>query len=109
MQEMKSLGSEQTRKTYKRYGVQGEMFGVSYAQVDIAKVHILRMYRTSVFSNKKGKILYAGLITEWPMVISTAERGEVREMDATKEPFAGKRVKFFSPQRILNYIGCSLL
>jgi hypothetical protein len=32
------------------------------------------------------------------MIISThAEWGEVKEMDATKEPFAGKRVKFFSP------------
>ena len=63
----------------------------------------------AVFSNKKGKILYAGLITEWPMVISRdAEWGEVREIDTTKEPFAGKTVKFFSPQQILNYSGCSL-
>ncbi len=47
----------------------------------------------AVFSNEKGKILYAGFITEWPMVISTdAEWGEVREIDATKEPFAGGQI-----------------
>jgi hypothetical protein len=63
-----------------------------------------------VFSNEKGKIVYAGLITDWPMVISSdAEWGEVREMDATNEPFAGKTVKFFSLQQILNYSGCSVL
>ncbi|MGA9770942.1 MAG: DNA alkylation repair protein [Blastocatellia bacterium] len=31
--ELKSLGSEQTRKTYKRHGVKGDMFGVSYASL----------------------------------------------------------------------------
>src|SRR5205807_409493 len=40
MQEMKSLGSEQTRKTYKRHGVQGEMFGVSYAHYSVLKKKI---------------------------------------------------------------------
>ena len=52
----------------------------------------------AVFSDQQGKLLYAGLITEWPMIVSTdAEWGEVREMDATKEPFAGKSIKFYSP------------
>ena len=31
MQELKSLASEQTRKTYTRHGVVDEMFGASYA------------------------------------------------------------------------------
>jgi hypothetical protein len=32
------------------------------------------------------------------MIVSTdVDWGEVREMDATKEPFAGKTVRFFSP------------
>jgi len=31
MQELKAHGSPQTRKTYRRHGVRGEMFGVSYA------------------------------------------------------------------------------
>jgi 3-methyladenine DNA glycosylase AlkD len=31
MKELESLGSEQYRKTFRRHGVQGEMFGVSYA------------------------------------------------------------------------------
>jgi hypothetical protein len=52
----------------------------------------------AVFSDEQGQPLYAGIITEWPMIVSTdIEWGEVREMDATKEPFAGKSVRFFSP------------
>lgn len=31
MQQLKSLGSEQTEKTYRRHGIQGEIYGVSYA------------------------------------------------------------------------------
>lgn len=33
LQELKSLGSEQTRKTYKRHGVGHKQFGVSYANL----------------------------------------------------------------------------
>ena len=33
---------------------------------------------TAVFSDEQGTVLYAGIITEWPMIISThAEWGEV--------------------------------
>ena len=31
MKELRANGSEQTRKTYRRHGIKGEMFGVSYA------------------------------------------------------------------------------
>lgn len=40
MQEMKSLGSEQARKTYERHGVQGEIFGVSYTHLGALKKKI---------------------------------------------------------------------
>jgi 3-methyladenine DNA glycosylase AlkD len=40
MHELKSLGSEQTRKTYKRHGVQGDLFGVSYASYGVLKKKI---------------------------------------------------------------------
>ena len=40
MQELKSLGSEQTRKTYKRHGIQGEIYGVSYAELGKLKKKI---------------------------------------------------------------------
>ncbi len=40
MNELKSLGSEQTRKTYKRHGVKGDMFGVSYANLGKIKKKI---------------------------------------------------------------------
>src|SRR3954453_333749 len=40
MQELKSLGSEQYRKTYKRHGVQGEVYGVSYAHLGTLKKKI---------------------------------------------------------------------
>jgi 3-methyladenine DNA glycosylase AlkD len=32
--ELRSLGTEQNRKIYSRHGVQGEMFGVSYANLE---------------------------------------------------------------------------
>jgi 3-methyladenine DNA glycosylase AlkD len=40
MQQMKSLGSEPARKTYRRHGVQGEVFGISYAQLGALKKKI---------------------------------------------------------------------
>lgn len=40
LDELKSLGSEQTRKTYKRHGVKGDMFGVSYASLGKIKKRI---------------------------------------------------------------------
>jgi 3-methyladenine DNA glycosylase AlkD len=40
MQELKSFGSEQTRKTYRRHGIQGEMYGVSYAALGTLKKKI---------------------------------------------------------------------
>ena len=40
MQELKSLGTEQNRKTYKRHGVQDELYGVSYAHLGALKKKI---------------------------------------------------------------------
>lgn len=40
MQELKSLGTEQYRKTYKRHGVQDELYGVSYAHLGTLKKKI---------------------------------------------------------------------
>jgi len=40
MQELKSFGTEQNRKTYKRHGVQDELYGVSYAQLGALKKKI---------------------------------------------------------------------
>ncbi len=52
----------------------------------------------AVFYDEQDHIVYAGIVTDWPMIISTdIEWGKVMELDATKEPFAGKTVKFFSP------------
>ena len=40
LQDLKSLGSEQTRKTCKRHGIQGEIYGVSYAELGKLKKKI---------------------------------------------------------------------
>jgi 3-methyladenine DNA glycosylase AlkD len=40
MQELKSFGTEQTRKTLKRHGVQDELYGVSYAHLGALKKKI---------------------------------------------------------------------
>lgn len=56
------------------------------------------MGNMAVFYDDNETMLYAGIIKEWPIIISTdVEWGQVEEKDATKEPFAGKNVKFFSP------------
>ncbi|HYP27323.1 MAG TPA: DNA alkylation repair protein [Blastocatellia bacterium] len=40
MEELKALGSEQTRKTYRRHGVEGDLYGVSYAALGALKKRI---------------------------------------------------------------------
>jgi hypothetical protein len=51
----------------------------------------------AVFSDDQGKILYAGIISEWPKFISTdIEWGSVQELDTTQPPFAGKKIKFYT-------------
>lgn len=51
-----------------------------------------------VFYDEQDRMLYSGIVAEWPTIIATdIEWGEVKELDATKEPFAGKRVRFFDP------------
>ncbi len=40
MSELESLGSEQTRKTYRRHGVSNEVYGVSYAHLERLKKKI---------------------------------------------------------------------
>jgi hypothetical protein len=52
----------------------------------------------AVFYNENDTMLYAGIIEEWPMIIAAdIEWGMVDRKDATKPPFARKKVKFFSP------------
>ena len=40
LEELKALGSEQTRKTYRRHGVEGDLYGVSYAGMGALKKRI---------------------------------------------------------------------
>ena len=40
IRELESLGTEQARKIYKRHGVDGDLFGVSYANLDILRKKI---------------------------------------------------------------------
>jgi hypothetical protein len=51
----------------------------------------------AVFLDEQDTLLYSGMISEWPMIIAVdVEWGEVKEMDATKAPFAGKKVKLYT-------------
>jgi 3-methyladenine DNA glycosylase AlkD len=78
MQELKSLGSEQFRKTYRRHGVQGEIYGVSFANYGALKKkikidhelavqlwksgnHDARILATMIADPAKG----IGLLDEW--------------------------------------------
>ncbi len=40
LEELKALGSEQTRKTYRRHGVENDLYGVSYASLGALKKKI---------------------------------------------------------------------
>jgi 3-methyladenine DNA glycosylase AlkD len=40
LEELRGLGSEQTRKTYRRHGVTGDLFGVSYADLGKLKKRV---------------------------------------------------------------------
>lgn len=59
------------------------------------------MANLAVFYDENDRMLYSGIIKEWPIIIAVdQEWGEVKEMDTTKEPFTEKkvrRVRFFSP------------
>jgi 3-methyladenine DNA glycosylase AlkD len=37
---LEALGTEQARKTYKRHGIEGDVFGVSYANLEILRKKI---------------------------------------------------------------------
>jgi hypothetical protein len=51
----------------------------------------------AIFYDEQDTMTYAGIIENWPIIITTdIEWGRVEEKDATQEPFAGKKVKFFS-------------
>lgn len=52
----------------------------------------------AVFYDESDRMIYAGIIKEWPIIIATdVEWGKVELKDTLKEPFTGKKIKFFSP------------
>ncbi len=52
----------------------------------------------ALFYDEHDIMVYAGIIENWPTIIATdVEWGQVERKDATKQPFAGKKVRFFSP------------
>jgi hypothetical protein len=53
----------------------------------------------AVFYDQSDVMVYAGIIEDWPFIIATdIEWGKVERKDTSQEPFAGKKVKFFSPR-----------
>ena len=48
MKELKAMGTEQNRKTYARHGVEGPMYGVSYANLTKLKKQIKRDHKLAV-------------------------------------------------------------
>ena len=84
MQELKSFGTEQNRKTYKRHGVQDELYGVSYAQLGALKkkikvdhelaqqlwksgVHDARILATMIADPEQG----SSLVDQWVKDVSS--------------------------------------
>jgi hypothetical protein len=54
----------------------------------------------AVFYDDNDSMVYAGIIKAWPEIIATdIEWGKVELKDTTKEPFLGKKVRFFEPQQ----------
>jgi 3-methyladenine DNA glycosylase AlkD len=84
MRELESLGTEQNRKTYKRHGVQDELYGVSYAHLGVLKkkvkvdhelaqqlwksgVHDARIFATMIADPAQGP----SMVDEWAKDVSS--------------------------------------
>ena len=59
MKELKANGSAQTRKTYRRHGLTGDMFGVSYAVLGKMKRKI-KATTEDAFRHRAQEVLFDG-------------------------------------------------
>lgn len=59
----------------------------------------------AVFYDENDTMIYAGIIQAWPLIIATdIEWGQVEVKDTSKEPFAGKKVRFFEPSKFTSEV-----
>lgn len=80
MKQLEAAGSEQTRKTYRRHGVVGEMYGVSYAVLNALKKKIKK-------DNELAKALWASGIHD-ARVLATMIADPVQLDEATLAAWA---------------------
>jgi 3-methyladenine DNA glycosylase AlkD len=105
MEQLETSGSEQTRKTYRRHGVSGEMFGVSYATLGALtrklKVNHELAMKLWATGNHDAQILAtmiadaksmsAGLLDEWAKTLSNYVITDAFAKLAAQTPAAQKK------------------
>lgn len=105
MQQLESSGSEQTRKTYRRHGINGEMFGVSYATHGALKKKIkvdhdlaLKLWATNNHDAQvlatmiiDPKLMSASLLDEWVKSLDSYAITDAFAKAAVQAPSAQKK------------------
>jgi 3-methyladenine DNA glycosylase AlkD len=105
MTQLEASGSEQTRKTYRRHGINGEMFGVSYATFGALKKKIkvdhelaLKLWATNIHDAQvlatmiaDPKLMSAALLDEWVKSLSSYAITDAFAKGAVQAPSAQKK------------------
>jgi 3-methyladenine DNA glycosylase AlkD len=105
MTQLESSGSEQTRKTYRRHGVSGDMFGVSYATFGVLKKKIkvdhelaMKLWATNNHDAQvlatmiaDPKLMSATLLDEWVKSLSSYAITDAFARGAVQAPSAQKK------------------
>jgi 3-methyladenine DNA glycosylase AlkD len=105
MKQLEAFGSEQTRKTYRRHGVAGEMFGVSYANLYALtkKIKVDHALATKLWATNNhdaqilatmiadAKLMNANLLEEWAKSLSNYAITDAFAKLAAQTPFSQKR------------------
>jgi 3-methyladenine DNA glycosylase AlkD len=105
MKQLETFGSEQTRKTYRRHGVDGEMFGVSFASLGALtkKIKInhelaIKLWATNNHDAQilatmiaDAKLMNASLLEEWAKSLSNYVITDAFAKLAAQTPFTQKK------------------
>jgi 3-methyladenine DNA glycosylase AlkD len=105
MKQLETSGSEQTRKTYRRHGITGDMFGVSYATLGALKKKIKVDHELAMKLRATGnhdaqilatmiadpKLMSASLLEDWAKALNNSAITDAFAKLAIQTPSAQKK------------------
>jgi 3-methyladenine DNA glycosylase AlkD len=125
MKQLEAAGSEQTRKTYRRHGVQNEMFGVSFAHLGALTKKIKSDHQLALKLWASGnhdaqilatmvadaKLVHATLLEEWAKSLNNYPIADAFAKLAAQTPLAQKKFEKWMKARNewLSYAGWLML